>query len=168
METKICFKCGQEKPLSEFYRHPRMADGHLNKCKECAKKDVSQNYEKNIQSEEYVEKERERCRDKYRRLYAGRLEKTHSHMENSSTRRELTQKGVVIERGMEVHHWNYNKRLSVFILTAREHKKVHRGLVFDEGSGCFKNGEILLDTAERHRQYIADTIGRNDFIFIEK
>lgn len=47
---KICFKCGVEKYLADFYKHSRMADGHLNKCKECTKKDTAEN---RIKNEEY-------------------------------------------------------------------------------------------------------------------
>lgn len=34
---KSCITCQRVKPLADFYPHPRMADGHLNKCKECQK-----------------------------------------------------------------------------------------------------------------------------------
>lgn len=37
--TKKCFKCGKEKDLNDFYKHPQMPDGHVNKCKECNKID---------------------------------------------------------------------------------------------------------------------------------
>ena len=40
---KVCFKCGVKQPAHNFYRHPMMLDGHLNKCKECTKKYVRAN-----------------------------------------------------------------------------------------------------------------------------
>lgn len=33
--NKPCIACGGMLPLSSFYAHPRMADGHLNRCKVC-------------------------------------------------------------------------------------------------------------------------------------
>lgn len=73
---KACFKCGAEKPLSDFYKHPSMSDGHVNKCKECNKKDVRENradkkdyydeYDRNRSNHrERVTKQAERVKERY-------------------------------------------------------------------------------------------------------
>ena len=36
-KTKVCGRCGKEKPLSEFYRAPANKDGHNNRCIDCLK-----------------------------------------------------------------------------------------------------------------------------------
>lgn len=59
---KICFKCGIKKPVSNFYKHPQMPSGTVNKCKECNKKDVKDNYaEHRAEKHEY---------DRYRHRYS--------------------------------------------------------------------------------------------------
>lgn len=55
---KTCFKCNTVKPLTDFYAHKRMADGRLNKCKECAKMDARSNYKSNIDYYRDYEKHR--------------------------------------------------------------------------------------------------------------
>lgn len=46
---KECFKCHQVLPLGDFYKHKQMRDGHLNKCKKCARKDAAENRLKRIE-----------------------------------------------------------------------------------------------------------------------
>lgn len=35
METKKCRTCETTKPVDEFYRHPKSADGYMYECKDC-------------------------------------------------------------------------------------------------------------------------------------
>lgn len=49
MAEKTCFCCGKTKPLTDYYKHPKMADGHLGKCKECQKAATRANREENIE-----------------------------------------------------------------------------------------------------------------------
>lgn len=55
---KTCKKCNVLKDLNEYYKHSRMADGHLNICKEC--KRVQQIETRNNNLEYYQEYDRNR------------------------------------------------------------------------------------------------------------
>lgn len=154
METKRCFKCGRVLPLTEFYKHPQMGDGHLNKCKDCTKKDVHENYEHNLSKDGYLDKERARGRDKYKRLYSNGRQKKHKHLDaGKNVRRYYIARGIDIgER--EFHHWNYNFPNDIFVLSRRAHKLAHKHLTFDGESGLFYYNGSLLKTKEEHRAYL--------------
>lgn len=70
MATKKCFKCQSVKSLDQFYAHQEMGDGHLNKCKSCAKRDVAERAEKLSRDPLWRAKERARCRDKQNKYRA--------------------------------------------------------------------------------------------------
>lgn len=56
---KTCFKCLKKKHLTAYYKHAKMKDGHLNKCKECTKLDNIEN--RNNKIEYYQKYDRERA-----------------------------------------------------------------------------------------------------------
>lgn len=146
--TKICFACGKEKQLSEFYAHPRMKDGHLNKCKECVRESVRIYGQRHSNDRDWVEKERARGREKYRRLnYKEKYKRKHDEMSNVS--RFYRKLGLTLQ-GCELHHWNYNFLKDVIALPIGIHRKLHNLLKYDEESKCFfYNGE-LLTTKQAH------------------
>ena len=59
---KRCYKCGETKPLTEFYKTKSRPDGLDNKCKTCSREAVRQYYQEN--RETIVERERQYKRDR--------------------------------------------------------------------------------------------------------
>lgn len=61
---KSCIRCHKKKELSEFYKHPQMGDGHLNKCKTCCKIQNKTLLKVKKLDGDWLKQERARCRKK--------------------------------------------------------------------------------------------------------
>jgi len=136
MTRKVCFKCKGEKSLDEFYRHKMMGDGHLGKCKECAKKDVRKHRRENESVQEY---DRQRAKEptrkallaagserrkadhpeKYRANYAVGNAVRDGRLDKPDRCSRCNEKG----RRIEGHHEDYSKPLEVIWLCTLCHRR---------------------------------------------
>jgi len=132
---KTCFKCNELKPLTAFYKHNRMADGHLNKCKDCAKTDVSANYRANISHYTEYEKARFKKADRKKQLALYQKRRRTKHPEkyraNYLTGNAIRD-GRLIRQPCEqcgdiaqAHHDDYSKPLDVRWLCFKHHLEHH-------------------------------------------
>ncbi len=133
---KECFKCEQVLPLGEFYKHPRMADGHLGKCMECARADIRENRQKKLgQIRAYDRKRAVSPKGIQRRLnFQKRNRKEHPIRWRARGQAERALKAGQItkrpchfcgsEENLEMHHPNYSKPLRVYWLCLTCHRRL--------------------------------------------
>lgn len=149
---KTCFKCGERQPITEFYRHKQMADGHLNKCKGCTKQDVKENRSTKI--EYYTKYDRKRAmlphrvdmRAQYQQTEAGKAAIARSHQTSNARYPEKRAARIALCNAVRDgkilrpdrcsrckteciphgHHHDYSKPLDVEWLCAGCHKEEHQ------------------------------------------
>jgi hypothetical protein len=158
---KACKTCKKEKPLSSFYAHKKMADGHLNICKDCTKIRVSNHRELNIEYIKEYDKKRANlpkrviARKNYAKTEAGK--KAHAralkkYRENyhqryathiifcNAVRDGKVEKLPCLICGNEAegHHPDYSKPLDVIWLCNKHHREAHnltKNLKEQDGKG---------------------------------
>lgn len=167
---KTCFKCGRTKDLSEYYAHKQMSDGHLNKCKDCTKSDAKERFMTKAEQPEWLERERERSREKYYRLgyrekYKPAPEVKRIVMKRYNERypeKKAARVGL-IERidGFEAHHWSYKAehKRDVIMLKPSAHALLHRFLRYDQSVFMYRDIHgNLLDTRDKHLKYAEEVL----------
>lgn len=148
--TKQCFKCGKIKDICDFYAHPKMSDGHLNKCKECTIKDVRDHREAN--HAEFIAYDRRRYRENpERKISAGKWSRENPEKKlmvgrawakrNNNKRKAQAAVAREIKSGrmsrmpcadcgtvenVHAHHPDYSKPLDVVWLCSIHHGLRHR------------------------------------------
>jgi hypothetical protein len=149
---KVCRECHVEKPLSDFYKHAAMGDGHLNKCKPCVKSRVNKHREVNLETIREYDKRRSnkphrvKARKDYQQTEAGKLAKkkamdaynkrypmayaTHVIAGNAIRDGKLIPASSCSICGsaekIEGHHDDYTKPLDVRWLCEQCHKAWHK------------------------------------------
>lgn len=150
---KTCAKCGIEKPLEAFYAHKGMADGRLNKCKECAKADANANRAANLERYQAYDRARANKPDRvaaraaYAATDAGRASMQRGQRAYADRNKQKRAAHVALGNALrdgkitawpacavpdcdctfpEAHHPDYSRPLDVVWLCSKHHKQLHR------------------------------------------
>lgn len=142
MKTKMCGKCGEEKPLAEFHKNRTTGDGLQTWCKVCIR----------AQSAEWKrdnpEQRKEQVR-RYNRQHGGKNAKAWMKSNPHKVKAQKAVYSAVVagsipgaaeyqcfasnceNQARDHHHWSYDRNhwLSVIPLCRKCHRGVHTGLV---------------------------------------
>lgn len=134
MTSKICFKCSETKPLTEFYRHAMMADGHLGKCKDCTRKDVRLHRQDNPERVRAYDRARAKLphrkslRDRINAAFPAEKKRAHTAVARAMRNGTLERKPCAFcgtAEPVEAHHHDYTKPLDVTWLCKPCHRRFH-------------------------------------------
>jgi len=132
MDGKTCFKCGVEQPRTEFYKHSRMGDGLLGKCKGCARADSRERRARKIDEVREYDRNRpnkderskaciERARRNPAKARARRM--VHLHVKRGNLTRKPCE--VCAAEPADAHHDDYTRPLDVRWLCRSHHRQWH-------------------------------------------
>lgn len=163
MKTKVCTKCGIEKPISEFTKMTRAKDGLQYHCKQCKRNYHVPWYDKLTSDDDAMSnrlrrqaEHRERNKDLYREYDAVSYAKRSQRVKAKNASRHMR------KPGLHIHHWNYadEYHLDIFYLTQKEHGYIHRFLTYLPNKMVYmeKSTGIVLDTREIHNEFINDCL----------
>ena len=133
---KTCFKCKRELPVSEFYRHPQMGDGHLGKCKDCTKADAQGRYWSDPDAMSEYERKRSAFRERKEKKREYEQKRNAAFPEKKRAQRlvcSALKSGKLTKQPCEVcgkdkvqaHHDDYSKPLDVRWLCFLHHRMLH-------------------------------------------
>lgn len=131
---KSCKKCGEEKPLDGFYKHPLNRDGRDGTCKECCKARARRNRSKRLDYyREYDRKRGNRHAPGYLKGY--RKNNAIKQQAHNRVNRAVIDGRIVKptacekcgegERGLHAHHDDYLRQLEVRWLCPGCHHQWH-------------------------------------------
>ena len=149
---KVCRECNQEKEITGFYKHPKMADGYLNKCIKCVKERVSKHRETNLEKILAYDKKRGnlphrvKARQEYTQTQAGKQARKRANAVQKKrypmmyaahviTGNAIRDKKLIQANNcsicnstvrIEGHHDDYTKPLDVRWLCKKCHTEWHR------------------------------------------
>ena len=122
--------------MSDFYAHAQMADGHLNKCKQCAKADIKKHrqeqwekvraYDRFRASQPHRVASRQRITGEYVAKYPGRR-KANNAVNNALRDGRLKKQPCLVcgEEKAVAHHPDYSRPLDVVWLCQPHHMQAH-------------------------------------------